>query len=149
MPAPFKNKFWTIRSKHGRDKIFSSPDMLLEQAYEYFESVIKNPLRELKVFGSGYKTRVPLMRPFTQRGLFLFLNIDRKTWDLYSNREDFIPITERIEDIIYNQKLEGAVVGLFKENIISRELGLADKSQIDFSKLSDQELDRILDKILK
>jgi hypothetical protein len=35
-----------------------------------------------------------------------------------------------IEDIIYNQKFEGAAAGLLKENIIARELGLKDQSDI-------------------
>jgi len=147
MAAPKKNKFWLQRSKHGRHKIFTSTDILLESAYEYFESVNNNNLKEQKVFSNGRKMTVNLMRPFTLRGLFVFLEIDRKTWELYSSREDFIPIITRIEDIIYTQKFEGAAAGLLKENIISRELGLADKTAIDFNKLSDEDLDRILDKI--
>jgi len=68
--------------------------------------------------------------PYTKSGLFLFLGIDINTWDLYKDREDFIHITSRIEQIIYTQKIEGAAVGAFNQNIVARELGLAEKTEI-------------------
>jgi|WetSurMetagenome_2_1015567.scaffolds.fasta_scaffold07132_8 hypothetical protein len=37
MAAPEGNQFWKLRSKHGRDKLFATPELLLEAACEYFE----------------------------------------------------------------------------------------------------------------
>lgn len=44
MPAPKKNKFWELRTKHGRDKIFTSPKLLWKAATEYFEWCDNNPI---------------------------------------------------------------------------------------------------------
>jgi len=40
------NEFWKARSKHGRDKIFTTPEILWEAACEYFEWVADNPLQK-------------------------------------------------------------------------------------------------------
>jgi hypothetical protein len=146
--APKKNRFWLARSSHGREKIFSSAQVLETSCFEYFESVISNPLKEQKVFSNGKKTTVNLMRPFTLKGLFIFLDIHRKTWDRYKAFDDYCAIMERIEDIIYTQKFDGAAVGLLKENIISRELGLADKQDIGFENLSDEQLIKLSKEII-
>jgi hypothetical protein len=47
-----------------------------------------------------------------------------------SNFSDYAAI-HKIEDIIYDQKFTGAVIGIFKENIIARDLGLTDKKEIE------------------
>lgn len=39
-------------------------------------------------------------------------------------------IIARIEDVIHSQKLEGAAVGQYNHNIITRDLGLAEKSEV-------------------
>lgn len=130
MPAPKGNQFWKARSKHGRDKIFEDEKVLWDAACEYFQWVEDNPLMSTKVVSylGDYKLApVPKMRAMTLNGLFIFLDIDRRTWDLYRQREDFIPVVEKIEKIIITQKFEGASAGLLKENIIVREIGLADK----------------------
>ena len=43
MAAPAGNKFWMLRSKHGRDKLFSTPELLWEAACEYFQWCDENP----------------------------------------------------------------------------------------------------------
>lgn len=40
---------------------------------------------------------------------------------------------DEVETTIYTQKFEGAAVGAFNSNIIARDLGLADKKEIDAS----------------
>jgi hypothetical protein len=122
--------------------------MLEASCYEYFEACDKQPLKKQNVFSNGRKMTTNLMRAFTLKGLFIFLDINRKTWENYKANEDFIAIIERIEDIIYTQKFEGAAAGLLKENIIARELGLADKNNIALDNLSDDQLDHLVNKII-
>ena len=50
MGAPKGNQFWKARAKHGRDKIFKTPDALWKAACEYFEWVDDNPLEEAIVY---------------------------------------------------------------------------------------------------
>lgn len=133
MAAPQGNEFWKARSSHGRDPIFKTPDALWEAASEYFAWVEANPLWEAKPFAfQGVVTVEPIskMRAMTISGLCIFLDIDRTTWAAYAGREDFSRITTRVEEIIRTQKFEGAAAELLNSNIIARELGLADKSEL-------------------
>ncbi len=131
MGAPKGNQFWKLRAKHGRDKIFESPDILWDSCVEYFEMTDKRNWSEQHWVGKeGREVNKVTSVPYTLSGLYVFLDIDRKTWDLYREREDFIPIVTRVEQIMFTQKLEGAAVGAFNPSIIARELGLADKKEI-------------------
>lgn len=134
MAAPNGNRFWENRSKHGRDKIFSSPEILWEGASEYFEWCEDNPLTEQDWVGKdGDEVTKNLMRPFTLSGLCVFLDCDEQTLKNYGTKEeykDFFGVYTRICQIIRTQKFEGAAVGLFNASIIARDLGLADKNEL-------------------
>lgn len=130
MGAPKGNEFWKLRSKHGRDKLFSSPEVLWEAACDYFKHIEDNPIEIEDNKGTKNVNKIKLRRPFTWEGLELYLDISSlrnyKTDEAY---KDFLQVITRIEKVIYSQKYEGAVIGIFKENIIARDLGLADKSE--------------------
>lgn len=132
MGAPPGNQFWKLRSKHGRDKIFSSPEQLWESACEYFEWCDDNPLETIEYYGKdATKCKVPKMRAYTWSGLEAYLGIesfrDYKTDESY---KDFSQVITHIGKIIYTQKFEGAAAGLLNANIISRDLGLTDKTEM-------------------
>lgn len=133
MAAPKGNEFWKIRSSHGRDPIFATPDDLWEAACEYFEWADSNPLYEDKVTSfQGVNTHEPVakMRAMTISGLCLFLDIDQTTWRDYGSKQDFSRIVTRAEEVIRSQKFAGAAADLLNANIIARDLGLADKNEI-------------------
>lgn len=133
MPAPKGNRFWEARSTHGRNPIFASPDDLWSAAVEYFEWVEENPLQEAKAFayqGEVTVASLPKMRAMTISGLCIFLDIARRSWDEYAAREGFLPVTARVEEVIRSQKFAGAAADLLNANIIARDLGLADKSEL-------------------
>lgn len=131
MAATEGNQWWRLRATHGRDLIFSSPELLWSACCEYFEVTDERKWKKKDWVG---KDADEVMRetdtPYTKSGLYVFLDIDRKTWDLYAGREDFIPVVTRVEQIIWTQKFEGASVGAYNANIIARELGLRDGSDI-------------------
>ena len=133
MAAPLGNQFWKARSSHGRAPIFPAPDALWEACAEYFEWVEKNPLWESKPFAfQGVVTVEPMpkMRAMTISGLCIFLDIARSTWDEYRANKDFSGVVTRVEEIIRTQKFEGASADLLNANIIARDLGLAEKSEL-------------------
>lgn len=139
MAATTGNQFWKQRCKHGKDKIFSSPEMLWECACEYFQWVDENPLIEMKPFafqGESWSEPIPKMRAMTINGLCLYLGIGESTlWD-YGNKEqykDYSQVVELIKKTIYEQKFTGAAADLLNANIIARDLGLRDKSDVDHS----------------
>lgn len=124
------NRAWEARSSHGRTPIFATPDDLWAAVVEYFEWVDANPLYEEKVFNGKdgiVRASIAKMRAMTISGLCIFLDIDRKTWDAYRERPDFIHIVTRAEEIIRDQKFTGAAADLLNPSIIARDLGLADK----------------------
>lgn len=134
MAAPKGNRFWEARSSHGRNPKFDSPEALWSACCEYFSWVEANPLWEMKAFAyQGEVTQEPIakMRAMTITGLLLFLDITKPTWALYKAREDFIYVTTRAEETIYDQKFSGAAADLLNANIIARDLGLKEQSQVE------------------
>lgn len=132
MAAPPGNKFWEMRSSHGRKPIFNTPDDMWKAACEYFNWCHETPLYETKAFAyEGIVTLedLPKMRAMTIQGLCFFLDISDETWANYCEKEDFIGICNDIKRVIFTQKFEGASAGLLNASIITRELGLADKKE--------------------
>lgn len=130
MAAPEGNQFWKLRSKHGRDKLFESPDILWEAACEYFAWCESHPLMEIDYRGKDLeRIELPKMRAFTWAGLELYIDIHRLR-DYKSNEKykDFSPVIDQIEKVIYEQKFTGAAAGFLNPNIIARDLGLSDKT---------------------
>lgn len=133
MAAPKGNQFWKQRSSHGRNPIFADPDALWGAACEYFQWVEDNPLWEDKVTSfQGVNTHEPIakMRAMTISGLCVFLDISQQAWSEYKQRDGFGEVTTRIDAIIRDQKFAGAAADLLNANIIARDLGLADKSEL-------------------
>ncbi|EIN8656632.1 TPA: DNA-packaging protein [Citrobacter freundii] len=134
MAAPKGNRFWEARSSHGRNPKFESPEALWDACCEYFTWVEENPLWEMKAFSyQGEVTQEPIakMRAMTLGGMIIFLDITRQTWATYKAREDFLTVTTRAEEIIYDQKFSGAAADLLNANIIARDLGLKEQSQVE------------------
>jgi len=144
MAATKGNQFWKARSTHGRDKIFKTADIMLEAAYEYFQWVEDNPLKESKICsfqGENKLEEVPLMRAMTISGICIFWNAHSEyltkfesDLDLDSKEgKDFSRVIKTIREIIKTQKFEGASAGLLNPNIIARDLGLTDKKELSGS----------------
>jgi len=125
------NRLWEARSSAGPKPLFATPEALWAACTEYFQWVQDNPLYEDKVFafqGAITHATVTKMRAMTLTELYVFLDIDRKTWALWrDSRADLLPVVTRVEDIIYAQKFSGAAADLLNANIIARDLGLREK----------------------
>lgn len=131
--APKGNQFWRLASSYGRKPIFASPEQLWEACCEYFDAVEKNPLQAaelVKFQGKAKVQHVPKMRAMTITRLCLFLDISHDTWSLYRQKKEFSGVTTRAEEIIRSQKFEGAAAELLNSNIIARDLGLSEKSEL-------------------
>lgn len=154
MAAPKGNQFWKLRSKHGRDKLFATPELLWDAACEYFQWCDENPLykaeqsraksskKETEIGEEGIQVKdtgiieMPVMRPFTIEGLCHYLDCNTKYLNIFERdltgktdktSQDFNNVITRIRETIYRQKFEGAASGFFQQNIIARDLGLSDK----------------------
>lgn len=133
MGAPIGNRFWELRSKHGRKKLFEKPSLLWEAACEYFEWCHENPLIEMDWVGKDADAvERPKLRVFTLHGLCLYLDCSTSYFRAFKSTckasdKDFLTVIEKLEEIIYNQQFTGAASAFFNANIIARNLGLRDK----------------------
>lgn len=149
MPRPFLkgNKLWQLRTKHGRDKLFSDAALLLEEAYAYFDWCDRYPWYKpelVKYKGGHEEVEVPIGRPYTMDGLTVYLGVsggyfraakanlkEKINADKATPAEvDLLEAIEMIETIVRNQQIEGAAVGVFMPNLIARINGLADNQKV-------------------
>lgn len=134
MAAPEGNQFWRLRTKHGRDKDYETPEVLWEEIAGYFQWCDDNPWQKNEAIKSGDQVgkiiSIPTARPYTLSGLCIYLGISQLTWKNYCKREDFVGVTTHAEEVIRTQKFEGAAVGAFNANIIARDLGLSEKQEV-------------------
>jgi hypothetical protein len=151
LAAPKNNKFWKQRSRHGREKLFVTPKLLLQAAEEYFAWCDNNPWmkieqlkRPFEKIVKGKKTLIttaelPTQRPYTLSGFGLFCYASEKYLQEFERSlnsksdpasQDFLAVITCIRETISTQQLEGATVGAFNANIIARKLGLTDKKDI-------------------
>jgi hypothetical protein len=144
MAAPKNNEFWKLRSKHGRDKIFETPSIMVEACYEYFKWCEETPLIEVDFRGSNppVKVELPKMRAYTMQGLTCFLHVNTVYFNQFEDSlkgkddeisKDFSKVITHVREIISNQKFVGAAAGFLNPNIIARDLGLHDKQDIEHS----------------
>lgn len=116
-----------------RPRVVETAQQLIELFLSYRLFIEKSPLEEDAIFiHAGEIVRVARMRarPLTLSGFCSFLHIAPQTWRYWrKNRPDLSRAIEMIEDVIYVQKFEGAAAGIFKANIISRDLGAAHRSR--------------------
>jgi len=137
--APKGNQFWKLRAKHGRDKLFATPELLWQAACEYFEWCENNPLYEMKAFsyqGIIVTEKIPVLRAMTLSQLCFYLNCNEayfRNFKAYlpEDEKDFSTVIKDIEQVIYNQKFQGAAGNLLNANIIARDLGLVDKTETE------------------
>lgn len=128
------NQYWNLRLKHGRDRIIQSPKELEDNSNEYFQWCIDNPLIAFEVHGKdAYTIQVPKKRVFQKDGFALASGLAdwRQIEELKKVSPDFLQVVTRIENIIKTQKFEGAASGFFNSNIVARDLGLSDKSEVE------------------
>jgi hypothetical protein len=158
MGAPKENQFWKLRSKHGRDRLFDSPELLWEAATEYFEWCDEHPyLKQEQKKGNvivpkgerltpeEFKETVkpivelPTERPYTMQGLCLYLNCGINYFNQFeeslkgkndSRSKDFSLTITRIRETIQDQQVGGGLIGAYNPMLTARILGLTDKQDI-------------------
>ena len=119
------------------------PALLWEEATLYFDWCDRHPWERselVKYKGDYEQAEVPLGRPYTMDGLTLYLRISGSYFrtaksELRDKIEakrateteiELLETIERIETVCRTQNVEGAVVGVFKENLVARINGIAD-----------------------
>lgn len=133
MAAPKGNKFWKERKKHGRNPVFETAEDLRNACYEYFDWVDENPLYEAKMVqfqGEASSFRLPKMRPMTIGGLCIHIGISVRAFHTYADNDKYKDVIEEVKNVMATQKFEGAAADLLNANLIARDLGLSEKSDV-------------------
>ena len=129
------------RNLGGRPRKWKSPDELIDKLQEYCTACAENPIlvqdgmRKSKD-GCQKDEQVLQMnrvaRPMTLDGYCNFAGISdwSKTKQTYANEEGFSEAFALVERVIRDQQVSGAMVGLYKENIVSRLNGITDRQDI-------------------
>lgn len=137
------NQFWKLRTVHGREAIFTDGALLWAEAILYFDWCDRNPWLKAELVkhqGEAEQYDVPLGRPYSMDGLTVYLgvsgsyfrsakaNLREKDEKGKATEADLsvLEAIERIETTIRTQQIEGAAVGVFNSNLVSRLNGLAD-----------------------
>ncbi|SEP26652.1 DNA-packaging protein gp3 [Salinihabitans flavidus] len=98
----------------------------MDRFFAYVEFVEENPLYEDKIFKTTngiVRATLRKDRPMTIASFCIFLGVTTQAWRYWrKNRDDLAEAIELIEDATFVYKFERAAVGIFKANIISREL---------------------------
>lgn len=138
MAARKGNKYWELREKSGRDKILTPKELFL-LAFDYIEDVDKNPVEIEDNKGTKNINKIKLNRPYNWAAfqVFVFKKTGLVKLEDYKRAEgsyhEFSDVIHIIENIFFANKFEGASIGIFKENIIARDLGLKDTTQTEHS----------------
>lgn len=116
--------------KHNPRK-FETQEELIELFMEYVEYMDTQSFYEDKAFTIGGKiehTKLKRGGPLTLTSWLLYINLDMSNWySNYRDNEDFAHAVKLIDMFIKDHKFRGAAAGVYNANIISRDLGLADR----------------------
>ena len=83
---------------------------------------------------AGIIIDVPLKLPLSVESFCVFAEMSKQTFYNYLNKnlpeyKDYLDTSTRIKEIIEQNQIDGASVGLYKENIIGKRLGLSEKTE--------------------
>ena len=138
MAATVGNQWWKLRSKHGRDAIFSTPEILESTCDEYFKATDeRNDWDGQNWVGKdGEEVVVKKKVPYSLKGLCVFLGVSShyfsefKKSETFKSNKDFLEVYTRIEDIIQTQQIDGSMMGYYNASLTARLNGLVDKTDM-------------------
>jgi len=121
----------------GQPRNLDSPEQLWDLFLDYKKQLptIEVPVTHVKL---GV-TFLPIPAPMTMEGFKCYCwdvnigEIKRYVDNTDGNFNNYVPIITRIKQEIFNHNLSRAAAGMYKENLIARQLGLADKNQTNIS----------------
>lgn len=121
-----------LLKKVGRPQSYQ-PKELRDKFVEYVEETINNPIQVEQLVPKGGTQKLKKVHPITIQAFCLYAGISSSTFYNYKEKEEFLEITSHIDDFIHVYLFNHAAIGEFKDNLIARKLGMADKQDMDVS----------------
>lgn len=132
-----------IRAPFNRLNVESAED-LWSTFMDYRDHSINTPVIEPRIFNAKEGLRhgdLNKPRPLTLNGFCNYIGVHPGTWDRWKTEElgaqedqdhcrFFYDVMMQIESIVYDDQYQGAAVNIFNASVVSRKLGLAEKSEI-------------------
>ena len=120
----------------AKHKYIETPEILYQLFEKYKEWAKENKISLNVLSGKGEVIEVSQDRPTTWEDFECYLSdndIINRLEDYRNNHEykEYSVIITRIDKEIFNQLFAGASIGRYKENLIARKLGIADKKEVD------------------
>ncbi|NML70055.1 hypothetical protein HHL23_09600 [Chryseobacterium sp. RP-3-3] len=136
MAATVGNKYYKLRSKDGRNKIFENAEDLNTEIEKYFQEKSESFINKPDIIKSGdlagENIQIKIDDFPTKEELSIYLGFAK--WESLKNykeyTEDFLEVITWAETVIYNWKLKYTAIGVLNANIIARDLGIADKQDL-------------------
>jgi hypothetical protein len=129
-PHRFKkgNQFYKLR----KVELMYKPDDFLDIAQEYFDWAAANPITVNENLGTKNVNDVTKVRPLSITSFCVYAGISTQTFYSYEKKgTEYADALLRIRDVIECQQVDHALVGQFKENLVSRLNKIADKQDVD------------------
>lgn len=129
------NQIWKLAdpAKVGRPRKLRNPKQLWEIACDYFQHCDDNPIATEETYagtkGAYVKQQLHPV-PYTWAGLEVYANTDLEAYKDADERPEYSDVIRVIDAVMTNQKFSGAAAGVFNANIIARDLGLRDRTDI-------------------
>lgn len=133
-----KKVFHDLYRRHpgGRPRKIETPE-LLKKAFEDYRSDAQNhPICKKKhIYGTVGDTELDkyeveeIPAPITKSGFCLWLGVNESY--LRDLPEEFSSVVTYIGDECFRVNVDGAKAGIYKENLVAREFGLAEKAEIN------------------
>ena len=134
--------YWEWRKKVGRGKAIKTPKELWKHACDYFQRVDEAPFKKQDFIRggelAGKVVELDTIRPYTWAGLEAYLfekgiiaSLDDYKLNTGERYSEFKGIIRAIGKVIYDRNFSGAAVNALNPNLIARQLGLAEKTQVE------------------
>ncbi|MCM1034950.1 MAG: DNA-packaging protein [Bacteroides sp.] len=132
------HELWQIAKPFGRPAKFKTPHELWEAFIAYCEWATNNPMtvqdtksqRKTSIKDERSQYRQTIARPLTLASFRLHAGIKREWGDFKKSYEhkskDFCVVLRAIEQSVREQQVANAMVGNYKENIVSRINNISD-----------------------
>ncbi|MGH9930716.1 MAG: terminase small subunit [Pyrinomonadaceae bacterium] len=134
-PDMIGNQLWKLRKTHTpRPRDFDTAEDLYKAAEAYFQWVEDYPLFEDRLAScKGEPVHETMVKPraMSITAFQAHAGIGSSTWHRYKSVPELAEACEYITRIIYAQKFELAAAELLNPAFVSRDLGLAEKQEID------------------
>ncbi len=126
-------------SNIGKPPLYKRPEDLADKFVEYAEYCDAHPIdvfnrvqaTQQKESKNASQMKAKVGKPLTISGFLLYAGI-YDNWTKFKQARcrktgEYVRVIHAIEESCRNQQLEGAIVGVYKENLVARLNGVAEK----------------------